>query len=36
MIYFYLIETKGMPLEEIFRVIDDDKAAAIFVADDLA
>lgn len=36
MIYFYFVETKGLPLEEIARVIDGDQAAAAVVADDLA
>lgn len=36
MIYFYYVETKGLPLEEIARVIDGDDAAAAQVADDLA
>lgn len=35
-IYFYFVETKGLPLEEISRVIDGDQAAAAVVADNLA
>ena len=35
-IYFYFVETKGLPLEEISRVIDGDDAAAAVVADGLA
>lgn len=36
MIYFYYVETKGLPLEEIARVIDGDEVAAAVVADSLA
>jgi MFS family permease len=36
MIYFYYVETKGLPLEEIARVFDGDDAAAAKVADNLA
>lgn len=36
MIYFYFVETRGLPLEEIARVIDGDQAAAAVVADNLA
>jgi hypothetical protein len=35
MIYFYYVETKGLPLEEVARVIDGDQAAAAVVADSL-
>jgi MFS family permease len=35
MIYFYYVETRGLPLEEIARVIDGDNAAAAKVADGL-
>lgn len=34
-IYFYYVETKNLPLEEIARVIDGDQAAAAIVADNL-
>lgn len=36
MIYFYFVETKGLPLEEISRVIDGDDAAGAVVAENLA
>lgn len=36
MIYFYYVETRGLPLEEIARVFDGDDAAAAVVADGLA
>ena len=36
MIYFYFVETRGLPLEEIARVFDGDEAAAAVVADNLA
>lgn len=36
MIYFYYVETKGLPLEEISRVIDGDRAASAVVANTLA
>jgi sugar porter (SP) family MFS transporter len=36
MIYFYFVETRNLPLEEITRVIDGDQAAAAVVADSLA
>ena len=34
-IYFYYVESKGLPLEEIARVFDGDDAAAAVVADSL-
>ena len=36
MIYFYYVETKGLPLEEVARVFDGDDAVAAVVADSLA
>ena len=36
MIYFYYVETRGLPLEEIARVIHGENAAAAMVADSLA
>ena len=36
MIYFYYVETRGLPLEEIARVFDGEQAAAAVVADSLA
>lgn len=36
MIYYYYVETKGLPLEEILRMIDGDRAACATVVKTLA